>query len=136
MINFDKRHGKMVVLNTVCIGLLIASWFLGGLPIVLAADKFFATYLFLGLVGLVIWLVHKGDVENSKWLTGKFTSIGLIFTVMGLLAAAHGYILANGTMMTFQLEVINALVGNLGGIVGALWADLNVKFCSSQERVA
>lgn len=127
--SWSSRTSRLIVLNTIGIGLLIALYFIGVLPIILTADKFFATYLMAFAVIVANFLIHKDDLETADWLGSRCPSVGLIFTVTGLIMAAHGHVILGGTIEIFKLDVINALVGNLGAMIAFLWIEVLGKFC-------
>ena len=117
---------KLAVLHTLLAGLLVTAWFMGWLPILLAADKYHAIPLIGGVTLVGIGMVARSAVEGALWLADKLPAMGLAMTVTGLLWAANG-LLGGGGVDTFKVDVINALVGNLMGILGYLWLELVVK---------
>lgn len=117
--------GRFIVLNTIGIGLLVAAHLLGILPVLLAADKLFAIPIIGTLTAVGLAMVATGRIEGALWLADKLPVVGLALTVIGLLWASTGDLEG----LAFKRDIIQALVGNLMGVVGYAWLELTARVC-------
>lgn len=116
---------RFLILHIILLGLLVAAYFLGWLPVLWAADKFYAIPLIGGLAVVASGMVAVGRTEGATWLSDKLPVVGLALTVIGLLWASNGVLEGDG----FKRDVIHALVGNLMGVVSYAWVELVAKVC-------
>lgn len=117
--------GKLIILNTIGAGLLVAGYALGYLQVLWAADKMWAIPIIGTLTLLGMLDVCLNRITAALWLSDKLPVVGLALTVIGLLWAANGDIGGDG----FKRDVLHALVGNLMGVVGYAWIELNARVC-------
>lgn len=117
--------GRLVVLHTILAGLLLAAWWLGGLQVVLGADRLFAIPLIGSLTLIAIVMVTTNVWTSALWLADKLPVIGLAMTVIALLLASTGDLEGIG----FKRDILHALVGNLAGVLGFAWVELVAKVC-------
>lgn len=117
---------KLIILHSLLLGLLIAGWFYGLVPVLWEADKMWAIPIIGTLTLLGIVYVALNRITASLWLADKLPVVGLGMTVIGLLWASTGDLEGVG----FKRDIINALVGNLMGVLGYAWIELNVKVTS------
>lgn len=117
---------RLIVLNTIGVGLLAALYMLGYLQILWMADKMWAIPIIgvLTLLGIVDVALNR--ITAALWLSDKLPVVGLALTVIGLLWASNGDIGGDG----FKRDVLHALVGNLMGVVGYAWVELNARVVS------
>ena len=113
---------RLIVLNTVGAGLVVAAHMTGALAVLVGADKFFAIPLIGVLVLLGLWLVGMKKVDAALWLSDKLPVVGLALTVLGLLWA-------DPEDVGFKRDIIHALVGNFMGVIGYAWLELNARVC-------
>lgn len=116
-------HGKLTIINSVGLGLLYVFYAIGLLPILLAADKFYAIPIVGTLTLLAIALIALNRISASLWLADKLPAVGLALTVTGLLWASNGDLEA----IEFKRDIIHSLVGNLMGVMGWLWVEFNAR---------
>jgi hypothetical protein len=117
--------GRFIVLNTIGVGLLVAAYLLGWLPVFWAADKMAAIPLIGGLTSLGLWMLATRRTDGALWLADKLPVVGLALTVIGLLWAANGDLGADA----FKRDIVHSLIGNLMGVVGYAWLELNARVC-------
>lgn len=123
-------RARLAALHVVAAGLLVGAWLTGWLHLLLAADRFHALPV-LGVVMLVgIWLASRRRWGDVEWLADLMPILGLIGTVVGfILTAATGDLTTAAGKTALAIDVLYALVSNLGGIVGYFWLTLVRKVC-------
>lgn len=116
-------YARFTYLNLMLVGVLIALQVLGILPTLIAMDKYYAMPIIGVLTIYALWAVATRRKDEALWLADKLPVVGLALTVIGLLGASTGDL----TGGAFKADVIHALVGNLMGVLGFAWVELNVK---------
>lgn len=116
---------RLAALHVIAAGLLAGAWLAGWLQILLHADRWHALPV-LGFVLLVgLWLAGRRRWADVEWVADLLPILGLIGTVVGfILTAATGDLATAAGKTALAVDVLYALVSNLGGIVGYAWLTL------------
>jgi hypothetical protein len=136
--------GKFIILNTIGIGLLVAGWLGGLLPVLWAADKFFAfpilgvlLVLGLGMVGYAAVLANSHYYSLPKQdrvaklnsaaleLADDLPVVGLGITIISLLWGSTGVT----DVDSLRTVLIHSTTGTLSGFVSYYWLRNVVRLC-------
>ena len=123
--------GRFVVVNTIGLGILLATWLSGGADLILTADRVYAGPIVavLTVFGLVMAAMRRW--EDARWIADKLPIVGLIGTVLGVLLAIKGIdgVDIDSARVQIFTEVGQALVANMLGMLGYAWLALVVRLC-------
>lgn len=117
--------GKFIVLNTIGVGLLVAGWLSGLLPVLWAADKFYAFPILGSLLVLGLWMAATGRKEAALELADDLPVVGLGLTIIGILVGSHT---VQG-VDAFRQVLIDCTTGTLSGFVSYYWLKNVVRLC-------
>lgn len=118
-----KKLSKVFFLHVILALLLVWGWQYGFTQVVIDADRMAALPVIGTLTALAILFVCLNRNTDALWLGGNLPVFGLGFTVVGILWA-----MKNGMDgEQFKIDFVHSLVGNLLGIMGYFWTELNVK---------
>jgi hypothetical protein len=117
--------GRFIVLNTIGIGLLVAGWVGGLLPVLWAADKFYAFPILGCLLLFGLFLALSGRNSAALELADDLPVVGLGLTIIGLLWGANTVT----DVDAFRTVLIDCTSGTLAGFTSYYWLKNVVRLC-------
>jgi hypothetical protein len=117
--------GRFIILNTIGIGLLVAGWLGGLLPVLWAADKFFAFPILGCLLVLGLTLVALKRNSAALELADDLPVVGLGVTIISLLWGSTGVT----DVDSLRTVLIHSTTGTLSGFVSYYWLRNVVRLC-------
>ena len=117
--------GKFIVLNTIGVGLLVAGWLGGLLPVLWAADKMYAFPVLGSLLVLGLALVLLNRNTAALELADDLPVVGLGITIISLLWGANSVT----DVDSLRTVLIHSTTGTLSGFVSYYWLKNVVRLC-------
>ena len=124
--------GRVIILQSIAAGLLLAAWLIGALPVLAENDRVWALPFFTLVVFGVTPLAVRGHWDDVRWIADKAPIWGLAFTGAGIIWAAHDGSINRlddkPEQIAFLMEVVFSLVGNIAGVLAYFWLSLLERF--------
>ncbi len=122
----NNTVGKLIVLNTISAGLLIAAFLTGHLGTLLSHDHLYVipTMCLIGFIGL--YSAFRGKWARVLWLADQMPLVGLIAT-----GIAVQFVSGEGDALATNLR--HALVGMITGVAWLLWLEF-LSWCCNEEK--